>query len=126
MDVRAIREELAAVFASEDFHTYSYLPESGDLPLAAVSWPDRVRYHTTLSGGASMDIVVTLAFSMADFNDAQRRVDEVMSTPGWVEQLDFTESVVWSDAIVVESSNVRQVNVGAAALAVDLVIEING
>jgi hypothetical protein len=124
MDVRAIREALAEVFISEEFHTYSLLPEAGDLPLAAVSWPDRVNPHTTLTGGGTLDIVVTLAFSMADFDEAQRRVDEVMSTPGWVEALDLAESDAWTDASVIEISNVRQVNVGASALAVDLVIEV--
>jgi hypothetical protein len=124
MDVRAIREALAAIFASEDFYTYSVLPESGDLPLAAVSWPDEVRYHTSLTGGANIDIVVTLAFSLNDFADAQQRVDEIMSTPGWVEQLDLAADDAWDDAIVVSAGNVRQINVGAQALAVDLVVEI--
>ncbi len=125
MDVRAIREALAEVFTSADFHTYSVLPENGDLPLAAVSWPDEVRYHTSLTGGGNLDIVVTLAFSLNDFADAQERVDEVMSTPGWVEQLELSDaSGVWADAVIVSAGNVRQINVGAQALAVDLVVEV--
>jgi hypothetical protein len=124
MDVRAIREALAAVFESADFHTYSVLPESGDLPLAAVSWPDEVRYHTSLTGGANVDIVVTLAWPLADFAAAQVKVDEVMSTPGWVEELDLAGDDAWTDAIIVSAGNVRKINVGASALAVDLVIEV--
>lgn len=124
VNVRQIREDIAAVFQSRLFTTYSVLPEMGELPLAAVSWPDEVRYHDSLAGGAQIDVVVTLAFDMGDMEAAQRMVDDVMSTPGWVEQLNLSDSLAWQDATVMSAGNVRQVNVGAAALAVDLVIEV--
>jgi hypothetical protein len=124
MDIRAIRAALAEVFTGEGYRVYDVLPEVGELPLVAVSWPDRVRYNTTLIGGTTIDMVVTVAVSLNDFTEAQHAIDEVMSTPGLVDRLDLG-SDLWDDAVVVEAGNVRQVNVGAQALAVDLVIEIN-
>jgi hypothetical protein len=125
MTIRGIREDLGTAFEVAGLTVYDTLPELGELPLAAVSWPDRVRYTTNLAGGMDIDLVVTVAVSVGDdFSVAQQRLDELMEPDGFPQMVDDAVSEWWSDAHVVEAGNVRQVSVGAQALAVDFVIEV--
>ena len=124
MDVRALRTALKAALEGQAYRVYDTLPESGQLPLAAVSWPDEIRYHQTGADNVDLDIVVTVAVSLNDFAKAQRDVDAVMSTPGLGTKIETYETPAWIAAICTSASNVRQINVGAEALAVDLNLTI--
>lgn len=124
MQVRDIREALAEALANAGFRVYDVLPESGQLPLAAVSWPDSLRYHRTGADGVELDLVVTVAVSLTDFARAQRDIDNVMSTPGLGTEIETYETTAWHDAVCISSSNVRQIDVGSPALAVDLNLSI--
>lgn len=124
MDVRAIRTALSEALANQGFRPYDTLPEAGQLPLAAVSWPNEITYHTTGADGVSLDIIVTVAVSLTDFAQAQREIDDVMSTPGLGTEIENYQTTAWHDAVCTSSSNVRQINVGSEALAVDLNLTI--
>ena len=134
MDVGKIRAALEEVYEHvsvgpyRDLRTYRYLPINGELPFAAVLWPDRAVWPTTLDGGGTIDIVVSLAFPVGqDEAQAQAAVDDVMSAPGLLDRLNDDGGPVgpWQDAFVIEASNVRQVALAAPALVVDLVHEVN-
>src|SRR5262245_40647177 len=113
MDLREIREELAEALSNQGYRPYDTLPESGQLPLAAVSWPDEIRYHQTLSGDVELDLVVTVAVSLNDFAKAQRELDEVMSVPGLGTAIEQHETQAWFGCVCQSASNVRQINVGS-------------
>ena len=125
MKVRAIRQALADAFTIHGFRSYDTLPESGDLPLVAISWPDAIRYNQTLTAGVQVDFVATVAVAVNDFSEAQVDIDDVLSTPGLADKLATYESTEWWEAVVLAAENIRTVNVGGAqALAVDFIIQL--
>ena len=125
MNLREIRGALAKAMKAQGFHVYDTLPDEGRLPLVAVTWPDRVQYHETMTGGSVITILLTAAVANVDFAAAQRQIDDLMSSDGGLlDKLEAFETVAWDDAVMIESGNVRVVTVGAQALAVDFILEV--
>lgn len=125
MNVRAIRTALAAALTGEGYHVYDALPEHGELPLAAVQWPDTITYTTTLAGTSTLSLTVTVAVAAVDFAAAQTAVDAAMSTPGLGQQVETHTTTAWRAIQCTSAGNVRRMTIGTAdALAVDFHFQI--
>lgn len=125
-DLRAVREGMRTALAPmTGGRVYDVLPESAQLPCAAISWPDEIRYHATLSDGVRLDITVTVCVSLTDFAAAQRDLDGLMSTAGLGDLIESYDSDgAWRTAVCRTAGNVRELDVGASALACDFNFEI--
>lgn len=122
MQVRTIREQLKAALEGLGYRAYDTLPENGQLPLAAVSWPDEIRYHKTAADSSELDLDVTVCVSLSDFAKAQREIDDAMSHPGgFASAIEaYDPGSAWRSAVVMSAGNVRQETIGTAeALACD-------
>lgn len=127
MDIRLIRTMLCAAVTGMGYRAYDTLPEQGDLPLVAVRWPEEIRYNTTLGGVNELEITLSVAVSVTDFARAQSDIDAAMSVPGFGTALqDFIppDPKPWRSLVCTSSGFVREVDVGAKALACDFQISI--
>lgn len=127
MDVRAIREQLGKALEGQGYRVYSELPESGQLPLAAVGWPDQLTYNTTMGDGVALDLTVTVAVAAKDFGRAQKAIDAAISTPGFGAAIEAHDSAgAWHSAVCTSASNIRLMTVGSVeALAVEFAITLH-
>ena len=123
MNIRDIREALAAALEAQNFRVYDVLPRDAQLPCAAVAWPDEVLYHQTGADGSDLTVTVTVAVSSSDFERAQRDIDGHMSTPGFGAAIEAHVTNAWETAVVTTANNIRQLG-QPAALAVDFTINV--
>jgi hypothetical protein len=116
VNLRAIREELGDVLGelNAEFHVYVYnvIPVAAEFPAAIVVWPEEIRYDRTLKGAAELDLTVTIVYDASDFVEAQKNIDEAMSTPGYPRKIVDHEGVAWRHVEVLSAGNVRSVVVG--------------
>jgi hypothetical protein len=86
--IRALRVELATALAPTGLQPYDVWPESPELPAFVVGWPSSL-VPLTLAGGRDIYVPITVALPIADFEDAQRKLDDLFdSIPSLIDTLD--------------------------------------
>jgi hypothetical protein len=129
MDIAAIREDLAHVMQAAGYNSTSYVnPDPSGLPAMFSGLPTSMVPLTTRKWVMTMP--VTLLFSLADAQDAQRRLDTALSpgvTGSVYDALKDATGCSWDSLRYVNADDVREVVLGESrALACDITIEITG
>lgn len=127
MDLAAIREDLAAILQDVGFNSTSFVqPDPSGLPAMFSGLPQSMIPLTLRKWVVTLP--VTLLFSIADVQDAQRRLDTALS-PGVdgsvYDALHAESGCSWESLRWVAADNVRTVLVGEThALACDITLEL--
>lgn len=123
VNLREIREQLAAALDGLGYRTYDVLPENAEMPAVLVGWPDEVRYYVDGSGGVEVDLDVTIAVDRADWVEAQRQLDAALDPAGPPAAIAAHVTDAWRQAIVTTAGNVRPIE-SPPCLAVDLSVSV--
>lgn len=128
MNVGDVRAALAEALEGKGLRVYPSIPEAAQLPCAVVQWPEQITYNRDLRGGTEIEIIVTIAVPMNDWETAQARIDAALSTDGdGMAHLihDHESGGAWRAAFVTTAGNVTRIKVASAdALAADFSISI--
>lgn len=128
MDVHAIRLAIAEICQGIGYNAKHYVPEDAvSYPAAIVGIPRAIDYGESL-GLALVTLPVHVACSAASLQDAQRRLDEAVSTTGERSvraALHEATNDAWSSIKVLGVEEARLISDGQAqSLAMDVMVEV--
>lgn len=109
-NLRAIRQTLGDACASEGYTVYDLMPSDPELPCVVIPWPDQISYMHDARGGCEIAFTLLVAAPDLDFQEAQERIDDVLSVPGLPSQIYGyrPEVAVWRGLSVNSATNIRR------------------
>lgn len=127
MDIGAVRGELTTALAGQGLTVYDGISGAPQLPAVYVGTIKRVSIASMRLG--QLDLAITILAAMADWSDAQARIDTALSTGITGSIIDAVKAAVNGTDIrsvkFVDANNVRIVKVGQAdVLAADCNLEV--
>lgn len=130
VDLAQVRSDLATVMSTVGFNTYSYvMQDPQNYPAAFAGIP--TSFERLSLGRWKFTLPLTMLFSIADPQDAQRRLDNALS-PGQtnsvydaIQYADKTGLAAWSSIAWVKGGNPREVTIGKTmAFAYDIELSL--